>query len=80
MNTIKIREKYPELIERIRSNVRAYKDFTQFTQKDDGIAVGASLYRDNGVTLSKDDYLDFINRCFQEDIRELNELMKIENE
>ena len=75
MNTIGIRSRHYELIKRIRSNVRAYREFTQFAQYTTAEdKVGASMYKDSKISL-KEDYLDFIRRCFREDIEELNQVL-----
>lgn len=74
MNTIKIRKEHSELIERIRTNVRAYLDF-QVEGADIMNAPSQVLDSSPAVT-----YHNFLKKCFEDDIKELNELMKIENE
>ena len=74
---INILKEYPELIERLRGSIKAYKDF----DSQDGLSgVSAQKWlKLHGHAEANNTYFDFLLKCIVADIEELELLMVYEN-
>lgn len=75
MNTIKIRQRNPELIKRLRESIRSYKEWTsKYYEGDKGVAgvcYNATIFKKYPDSMKF--YSSFLLRSIADDIQELKE-------